>query len=248
MVLQVPGGYDTTVYLDGIPYLGVARNGRIIVNAGNAAAQSAVVYQYNESGVPIGMYVWTIEYKDGAYIATAQPELANLLSYHGFSIRVTGKSGIRFKTGISADLRQKLISSGVVGYKLKEYGTLVMNNANRGQYPMIKGGEKVLSGMSYGTDASGALQDVVYETMDGRYRYTSVLVGLPADQYKVEYAFRGYLVLEKNGVQTTIYGPVVARSIYSLAQQVLNAGTYAQGSEADAFLRKLITDADALGQ
>lgn len=250
VVLQIPSGYDTTVYVDGVPQTSVTRNGRQIVSvsAGDAAAQSAVVYKYNESGVPTGMYVWTLDYKDGAYIETAQPELADLLTYHGFSIRITGKAGIRFKTGISTEMRQKLLTTGVNGYKLKEYGTLIMNNANRGKYPMIMGGEKVLSGMSYGTDANGVLTDKIYETVSGRYRYTSVLVGLPADQYKVEYAFRGYIVLEKDGKQITLYGPAMARSIYSLAEQVLNAGTYQQGTAADAFLRKLIADADALEQ
>lgn len=250
VVLQIPSGYDTTVYVDGVAQTAVTRNGRQIVSvsAGDAAAQSAVVYQYNESGVPTGMYVWTLDYKDGAYIETAQPELANLLTYHGFSIRITGKAGIRFKTGVSAEMRQQLLNAGVNGYRLKEYGTLIMNNANRGKYPMIMGGEKVLSGMSYGTDASGALTDKIYETVNDRYRYTSVLVGLPANQYKVEYAFRGYMILEKEGRQITLYGPTLARSIYSLAEQVLNAGTYQQGSEADAFLRKLIADADALEQ
>ncbi len=248
VVLQIPSGYDTTVYLDGIPYAGAARNGRLIVNAGTSAAKSAVVYRYSETGVPTGMYVWTLDYQNNAYAATPQPELQDLLTYHGFSIRITGKSGIRFKTGIQTDTRAKLISEGVNGYKLKEYGTLVMNNANRDKYPMVKGGTKVLSGMSYGVNESGVLEDKIYETVGGRYRFTSVLVGLPANQYKVEYAFRGYIVLEKNGVQTIVYGPAVAKSIYALAEQVLNMGTYAQGSEADAFLRQLITDADALAQ
>lgn len=248
IVLQIPEGYDSTVYVDGVAKTAESRNSRLIVSAGDATAQSAVVYKYNESGVPVGMYVWTLDYQNGSYVETAQPELEDLLTYHGFSIRITGKSGIRYKTGISTALREKLLSSGVDGYKIKEYGTLVMNNANRGTYPMVLGGEKVLNGMAYGVNADGSLTDNIYETVNDRHRYTSVLVGLPANQYKVEYAFRGYLVLEKNGVQKTIYGPVVAKSIYSLAQQVLNAGTYPQGSEADAFLRRLIADADAIAQ
>lgn len=209
----------------------------------NGNAQSAVVYRYNENGAPIGMYVWTLEYRNNAYVATEQPGLTDLLTYHGFSIRITGKAGIRFKTGISTDLRAQLLGNGVNGYHLKEYGTLVMNNANRTSYPMIKGGEKVISGLAYGTNANGTHQDSIYETVSGRYRFTSVLVGLPANQYKVEYAFRGYIILNKDGKDITIYGPVQARSIYALAQQVLDMGTYAQGSEADAFLRKLISDA-----
>lgn len=247
VVLQMPSGFtDTTIYLDGVPYQAQVRNGRSIVKAQGAGAKTAVVYQLNASGVPVDMYVWTLGYQNGAYTATPQSGLQNLLSYHGFSIRITGKSGIRFKTGISADTRAALTTTGVAGYKLKEYGTLVMNNANRNQYPMVKNGEKVLSGMSYGINAGGALEDKIYETVNGRYRYTSVLVGLPADQYKVEYAFRGYAVLEKDGAETVIYGPIVAKSIYALAKQVLDMGTYQPGTEADAFLRKLIADADAL--
>lgn len=244
VVLQVPAGYDaSTIYVDGIPYTPQVRNNRRIVTVPNGNAQAAVVYRYNENGAPIGMYVWTLEYRNNAYAVTEQPGLTDLLTYHGFSIRITGKAGIRFKTGISADLRNTLLTGGVNGYYLKEYGTLVMNNVNRNTYPMIKGGEKVISGLAYGTDSNGAHQDSIYETVDGRYRYTSVLVGLPADQYKVEYAFRGYIVLTKDNKDITIYGPAMAKSIYSLAEQVLNMGTYASGSEADAFLRKLISDA-----
>lgn len=244
VVLQVPAGYDaSTIYVDGIPYTPQVRNNRRIVTVPNGNAQAAVVYRYNENGAPIGMYVWTLEYRNNAYAVTEQPGLTDLLTYHGFSIRITGKAGIRFKTGISTDLRAQLLGNGVNGYHLKEYGTLVMNNANRTSYPMIKGGEKVISGLAYGTNANGTHQDSIYETVSGRYRFTSVLVGLPANQYKVEYAFRGYIILNKDGKDITIYGPVQARSIYALAQQVLNMGTYAQGSEADAFLRKLISDA-----
>ena len=246
VVLSVPSGYtDTTVWLDGVPYTAVTRNGQYIVTARDTSAKTAVVYKYS-GGVPVGMYLWTLEYKNNAYAVTAQPALENLLTYHGFSIRVTGKSGIRFKTGISADLRSRLTSSGVNGYTLKEYGTLVMNNANRSSYPMILGGEKVLSGMSYGINGSGVLEDKIYETVDGRHRYTSVLVGLPVDQYKVEYAFRGYAILENNGKRITVYGPVVAKSIYSLADQLLKGGSYAEGTEVYKFLKQLMSDADAL--
>lgn len=247
VVLQVPSGYaNDTVYLDGVPYTAARRNGRSIVTAADNQAKSAVVFKYNTNGVATGMYVWTLEYKNGGYVVTAQPELENLLTYHGFSVRITGKSGIRFKTGIDTNLRAKLTSTGVNGFKLKEYGTLVMNHANRGSYPMIKGGQKVSSGMSYGTKADGTKVDTIFATVNGRYHYTSVFVGLPAEQYKTEFAFGGYVTLEKNGVETNIYGPVVAKSIYNLAKQLLDLGTYAPGTEADLFLRKLVADADAV--
>lgn len=245
--LTPPTGYtDAKIYLDGVEYTATLRNGRYVVKAPDTNASTAVMYKYNESNVPIGMYVWTLTYSNGAYTATAVPELEDLLTYHGFSIRIVGKSGIRFKTGISTDLRGKLTTTGVSGYTLKEYGTLVMNNANRVQYPLIKGGEKVAVGRSYGQNESGVLEDLIYETSGGRYRFTSVLVGMPATQYKSEFAFRGYIVLTKNGKDITLYGPTVWRSIYSLTKQVLDNGQYEAGSSADQFLRQLISDADSV--
>lgn len=106
VVLQVPSGYDAAaIYVDGVAYTPQVRNNRRIVTLPDGNAQAAVVYRYNANGAPIGMYVWTMEYRNNAYVATEQPELTDLLTYHGFSIRITGKAGIRFKTGISTDLR-----------------------------------------------------------------------------------------------------------------------------------------------
>lgn len=246
ITLEIPEGYDdTTVYIDGIEYAVQPKDGAVALELPDDTAGSATVMRYNEKGVPVGMYVWTLEYNDYAYEVTAQPKLTDLLTYHGFSIRITDKSGIRFKTGISVDLRKKLLQTdGVDVYRLKEYGTLIMTDANRKTYPMVVGGQKVLQGMAYGTDASGIFKDSIYETVDNRYRYTSVLVGMPANQYKVDYAFRGYATLTKDERDITIYGPVVAKNIYSLAEQLLRMKIYEEESDADLYLRKLIQDAD----
>lgn len=247
--LPIPEGYtDKTVWVDGVACSGAVYQGQLIAQAPDTGGKTAVLYRYNESGVPVDMYVWTLDYQGESYTATAQPGLQGLLSYHGFSIRITGKSGIRFKSGISSETREKLLGEGVDGYRLKEYGTLVMADTNRKTYPMVKGGEKVQAGVSYGKQADGTYTDTIYETVDGRYRFTSVLVGLPAAQYKTEFAFRGYAVLEKDAGEIVVYGPAVARSIYSLAQQALGAGLYQEGSDADLFLRRLISDADNLDQ
>lgn len=244
--MSVPEGYsESVVYLDGVPYTAVVQNGEYMLEAPDKNVQTAVVYKYNGSGIPVGMYVWTLNYGGGKYTVTPEPELEDLLTFHGFSIRITGKSGIRFKTGISRELRRALTSTGVNGYTLKEYGTLIMNNSNMGSYPMIKGGEKISTGIAYGPDENGVMQDKVFETVDGRYRYTSVLVGVPASRYKTEYAFRGFATLEKNGRQITLYGPIRAKSIYTLAGQLLDMNSYEQGTDAYNFLKKLMEDADA---
>ena len=90
--------------------------------------------------------------------------------------------------------------------------------------------------------------DTIYEKVDGRYRYTAVFVGLPVEQYKTEFAFRGYITLTKDGQDITLYGPVMAKSIYGLSRQLLDMGLYPEGSETASFLQQLVNDADALGQ
>lgn len=249
VVLTPPAGYtDSKIYLDGVPYEASLKNGNYVISAPDGSARTAIMYQYNESGVPTGMNVWQLEYDKTSYRVTELPELRDLLTYHGFSIRITGRSGIRFKTGLTVENRQKLLGSGIQGYTLKEYGTLIMNDANRASYPMVLGGQKVSKGVSYGTDNSGQHVDTIYEKVDNRYRYTAVLVGLPVEQYKTEFAFRGYMTLTKDGQDITLYGPIVARSIYNLSRQLLDMGLYPEGSETANFLQQLVSDADALGQ
>ncbi len=248
VVLTPPEGYtDAHIYLDGVAYDASLKNGNYVITAPDGSARTAVMYQYNESGVPTGMNVWRLEYNKTGYSAAELPELKDLLTYHGFSVRITGRSGIRYKTGVSVENRQKLLGAGIQGDTLKEYGTLIMNDANRGTYPMVLGGQKVSKGVSYGTDSNGQHVDTIYEKVDNRYRYTAVLVGLPVEQYKTEFAFRGYMTLTKDGQDITLYGPIVARSIYNLSRQLLDMGLYPEGSEAANFLQQLVSDADALG-
>ena len=247
VVLDLPEGYtDTSIWLDGVEYQGEMRNEKLIATAPDGNAKTAVMYKYNESGVPTGMYVWSLSYSGTAYTATPEPELEDLLTYHGFSIRITGKTGIRIKTGIDTQLRDKLLTDGANGYTMTKYGTLVMKNENRGTYPMVVGGQKLIDGVIYGYDANGNWNNKYFEIKNDRLRYGSVLTGLPVNQYKVDYAFRGYAVLNKDGQEVVLYGPVTYRSIYALAEQLLASGSYAPGTDAHTFLSGLIADADAL--
>ncbi|MGN0430838.1 MAG: hypothetical protein ACI4EQ_00610 [Lachnospiraceae bacterium] len=246
VALEIPDGYtDPHIYLDGVAYDATIKNGMYVVTAPDGNCKTATMYKYNENGVPVGMYIWELSY-NGIYTAVPVPELENLLSYHGFSIRITGDAGIRFKTGISASLRAGLLSDGIAGYTLKEYGTLVMTRTNSEIYPFIKDGTKVGSGRAYGQNDNGTTLDAIFETVDGRHRYTSVLVGLPAEQYKTEFSFRGYIILTKDGKDIIFYGPPVSKSIYELAEYLLQIGYYPSDSAADAFLRQLLEDADRL--
>ena len=121
-----------------------------------------------------------------------------------------------------------------------------MTAKNSEIYPMVKGGEKTLRGVNYGTDDNGVFKNVVYEAVGDRYRYTSVLTGLPVEQYQTDFAFRGYAVLEKDGEQIILYGPRQARSIYFLAKRLLDMGMYGEETESYQYLQKIVSDADQL--
>ena len=202
------------------------------------------MYQYDTSSTATGMAIWELTHNGTQYSATEVTGLRNLLTYHGFSMRITGKTGIRIKTGIDGIVRQNLLSSGVGGYTLKEYGTLVLPSSYLAQYPLVKDGAMVRSGLSYGYDTNGTLQDKYFEIRNGRYRFTSVLVDIAVSPYKTEYAFRGYITLTKNGQDYTFHGPIAYRSSYNLANQVIASGQYEVASSADIFLKQIIADAD----
>jgi beta-N-acetylglucosaminidase len=235
-----------SIWVDGIEYPALWNTAKQAVvylpdQSASSHAKSAILYQYDEKDIPIGLNIWLLSYSGNTFTMTEQPMLQDLLTYHGFSIRISGKNGIRVKTGISTTLRAKLLADGVAGYRLKEYGTLVMNHAARTTYPFIKGGQKVQTALSYGMTQDG-LRDAVFETVGGRYRYTVVFVNLPVSEYKTDFAFRGYMTLTDGDNEITLYGPITHRSIYRIAEQVLEQALYTTGSPQDIYLRTLIAD------
>lgn len=246
LYLTVPEGYDTTtIYVDGVAYPTETKFGYQVANLPNTDAKTAIAYKYNASGVPEGMYVWELTYtQKNKYQATALPNFENLLSYHGFSIRITGKSGMRFMSGITEAMKQQMTAGTVDGYSLVEYGTLIMSDYYRAKYPMVLDGKKVKKGISFGVE-NGQPVDRVYKIVDGRVRYTAVLINLEIPYYQTVIAFRPYAVLQKDGKQVVLYGGIRTNSIYSLSKKALEHGLCAEGSPEDIFVKQLIADADA---
>lgn len=246
VVIQLPAGYDagTEIYIDGVPYTSASwsqNTSARLVSVGKQGAKTAVMYQYNASGIPVGMYVWLLEYNGTYYIAQAVPELQDLFSYHGFSVRYTGNTGLRCSFGIDTTKKSQLISTGGLGgYRLTEMGTLIMNPDNRNNYPMVYGGDKVAGGRTFYIE-NGKIYNKVIRTVNGREQFANVLVGLPQSRYATNYVFRAYAVMEHNGTQVVIYGPEMSRSMYTVCKQILDRGDFKQGSAGYAFLKN-ITD------
>lgn len=187
----------------------------------------------------MGMYVWRLSWEGENCKAVPLPGLQNLLSYHGFSIRVQSPAGIRFKSGIESGLKQQLLAGAVDGCKLKEYGTLFITNENREKYPFVKDGTKVGGGRAYWTE-NGKVYDKVFETVAGRNRFTSVLINLAPNMYDKDISFRAYAVLECNGQDLIIYGPPVYRSVYTVAKQVQAKGEFKPGSSGYRYVQGII--------
>lgn len=238
--LTPPSGYtDTKIYVDGVAY-DARQEGGLAVTLPNTSGKIATMYYYNERGIPRGMYVWRLSHDGAAYTATPLPGLQDLISYHGFSIRVQSPAGIRFKSGIDTGLRARLLADGVDGYTLAEYGTMSIAASNLAQHPFVLGEDKVRSGRSYWTE-NGVVNDRILETVDGRYRFASVIINIPQEQYASEIAFRAYAILrDAAGNEAIVYGPYVTRSVYYVAKQVDAAGEFAPGSGGHQYIQGIL--------
>lgn len=239
LTLTSPAGYgDAHIYIDGAEYPAKKSGGSYSLTLPDTKGRTAVMYKYSGS-VPTGMAVWKLSYQGTKVTATELTGLRDLISYHGFSIRIQAPAGIRFKSGISEATRARLLGGGVDGCRLLEYGTLFMTQNNRKTLPFVKGGTKVGGGRAYWSE-KGRVTDLIYERVSGRLRFTSVLIDLAPDMYSVELAFRGYVILDRGGEQLIIYGPPVSRSVYQVAQQVMSAREFPAGSAGYRFVESII--------
>lgn len=250
VVLALPAGYDSSakIYIDGVEAAStvwqndearrlVAINS--IVQPGTTA-KTAAAYQYNASGIPTGMYVWRLSYNGSCYTATEVPEFENLFSYHGFSVRYTGNTGLRCTFGIDTAKKSQLISgSGLAGYRITEMGTLIMRPDLHAQYPMVYGSNKLGGGKTYGV-INGKFSDKVIRRVNGRDQFANVLTKLPPERYNTSYIFRAYAVMEKDGSSVVIYGPEMSRSMYTVCKQILNRGDFKPGTSGYKFLKNIV--------
>ena len=241
LVLTPPAGYgDSHIYIDGVEYEAVKAGGSYSLKLSDTSGRTATMYSYNDKGVPVGMYVWRLQWQGQICRAEPLPGLQDMLSYHGFSIRVQSPAGIRFKSGIDAGLKKRLLAGGVDGCRLKEYGTLFITNENRVKYPFVKGGTKVGGGRAYWVE-NGKTNDKVYETVAGRNRFTSVLINLAPNMYAKDISFRAYAVVECQGQEMIVYGPPVYRSVYTVAKQVQAKGEFKPGSSGYRYVQGIIS-------
>ena len=180
----------------------------------------------SHTNYPTSMRVYRILREDTGATVEHIPELDDLLIYNGCSIRVTGKQGIRMITGISKSNKAALTGSGLAGYTLVEYGTVVCwaDGLPAGE-TLTLGKSCARSNFAYRRGVS----DPVFAQSGAAMQYTNVLVGFGLDQCSRDLIMRPYITLrDAGGATVTLCGGSVQRSIGYIATQnrtVFPAGT-----------------------
>lgn len=234
---------QTSVWIDGAEYP-VRTDGEIgYVKLPDGNARTMTLYTYDSGSdssdqkqYPTGMKVWTLDNVNGSYTLNRQEAFDDILQYSGMSIRVTGKKGIRMITSIERDKKENLVSDGLAGYTLKEYGTVVawasqLNSSN----PLVLDKSYAMSNYAY----RRGVADPVFAYDGDLMQYTNVLVNFSDEQCTKELALRPYMILEnETGNAVTLYGGIVYRSIGYIAYQ--NRNVFAPQTEAYNYIWDII--------
>ena len=195
-------------------------------------------YAYGENAdgqaYPAHMDVWLLEQQVEGYVLQPMEQLADILVYRGASIRIRGNKGIRLITGVPEDKKETLIQSGIDGWKLLEYGTLVAWDTEHPAGELLLDKEYSHSAAAYRCGKA----DPIFRSKDGLCEYTNVLVNLTDEKCVPQLAMRPYMTLEREGETLVLYGGTVTRSIGYIASQNRNA--FAPGTAAYAYLWHII--------
>lgn len=195
-------------------------------------------YAYGENAdgqaYPAHMQVWLLEQQVEGYVLQPMEQLADILVYRGASIRIRGNKGIRLITGVPEDKKETLIQSGIDGWKLLEYGTLVAWDTEHPAGELLLDKKYSHSAVAYRRGKA----DPIFRSKDGLCEYTNVLVNLTDEKCVPQLAMRPYMKLEREGETLVLYGGTVTRSIGYIASQNRNA--FAPGTAAYAYLCHII--------
>ena len=201
---------------------------------GRVVTRCAYGENADDQAYPTHMDVWLLEQQVEGYVLQPMEQLADILVYRGASIRIRGNKGIRLITGVPEDKKETLIQSGIDGWKLLEYGTLVAWDTEHPAGELLLDKEYSHSAAAYRRGKA----DPIFRSKDGLCEYTNVLVNLTDEKCVPQLAMRPYMKLEREGETLVLYGGTVTRSIGYIASQNRNA--FAPGTAAYAYLWHII--------
>lgn len=230
---------EKTAYVDGVLPCPVL-DGTVMVGKENATI--LVMYDFNgefedpHQRYPTHMYLWTLKYENGVYTSTRMPNFDDILKYAGSSIRITGEKGIRMITSVPADKKNKLTTTGLDGFILEEYGTVVAWDSDLGSDQLTIDHAAAKKAYAYKLGVS----DPVYKTVGGMVQYTNVLVGFTSAKCVPDLVMRPYMTLRNRttGQVFTIYGGAILRNIGYIAYQ--NRNSFKPGTDSYKYIWGII--------
>lgn len=243
-------GYTgNTIWLDGVASYTEVTDGKwtVKLNTRNPIPKVATVYTYTKSGYPKGMCVYFIEHTDEGYVAKEMPELEDLLLYTGYSMKLSGENGMRYRAAMNTQKKDLLTSKSINGYLMTEYGIVAITAKNvENGYPLVLNGEKTSAAKAYYKIDSSHTREILFAQDETNSYFTGVFNNMPVNNFKVKMFSRSYAIFEKNGEQYIVYNAPYAKDLYTLAGQVLDAHEFAVGSEEYNYVKSIIAAADEL--
>jgi hypothetical protein len=132
----------------------------------------------------------------------------------------------------------------VDGYELKEYGVITLPESSMTNYPLVYNGAYVQGAVDFKVNPDGTTSEILFSSDGGRNWFTGLLINIPTKWYKTNFAFRSYIILEKDGTEYIIYQLPQSRSLYYVAKQYLDRNMYESGTEEYEYLQQIIADAE----
>ena len=185
----------------------------------------------NDAGWVVGVDNFKVEKVSTAIIGEANDATDGTYAFNIRAKTDEKKQGLRFKSTI--DLDKLNLADGA---KIVEYGTLAIKEELRNQgFRLVRQAAKdtavaghVIAGIAYNEADDTDIRYAIDET-NNVLTYTGVLTGIGVKNYDVDFAVRGYAVIElADGTRTTVYDEIVVLSVYDAAQQIIEENANAE--------------------
>lgn len=149
--------------------------------------------------------------------------------------------GIRYKSSISQEYKERLKTTGINGYRLVELGTVCCDNKYYDQNGLAIGSYKSSKGRTFWyEDGASEPEDKVIQVRDRRDRFANVVLTPKVSMYNVAFCFRGYAIVSDGTDTLTLYSAPISRSVYTVAKQVIAAGEFQAGTAAYNFVNGIV--------
>ena len=179
--------------------------------------------------------------------------VVEITSNKGQSIRTSEPMGLRFKSNI----KKSLLESGVEGFKIVEFGSVAIRTAVLGEAELTLGSKgnnesgyeiAAKKGTAYKNDGT----NLIFAEYDDSYDFTAVLINIGLQSngrtdygfFAQKYSVRTYAVLERAGLQITVYDDeTVNASVFDVMKAILNGG---QSDDKEAVTAMLSQNSEML--